>query len=176
MRLSSRSSGSTFSLLRLHYKVATFELEPTTNRGSPDAKNQCFSGGPHLVLGRGGGGGAFSIRGKGLFKGAAKNCAFGAEVKHGMPLGRKDAIMAPFRSLPEEKPPATLPVSMGPGFRGSSHQDPGRSGESQAKPGTEMVSPEPCKELQRRPQPFPAGAAPQKPSSTRVLDCGSGSM
>ena len=27
-------------------------------------------------------------------------------------------------------------------------------------PGTKMVNPEPCKELERRPQPFPAGTAP----------------
>ena len=32
--------------------------------------------------------------------------------------------------------------------------------ESQSKPGTKMVNPEPCKELERRPQLFLAGTAP----------------
>ena len=44
-----------------------------------------------------------------------------------------------------------------------------RTHESQAKPGTKMVNPEACNELERRPQLFPAGTAPYEPSSNRVL-------
>ena len=71
MHLSSQSSGSTFSLPRLHYKVATLEPElreygsPKTNRGPRNPKTG-FSQGTHLVFA--GGGGGVSIRGKGLTK------------------------------------------------------------------------------------------------------------
>ena len=41
--------------------------------------------------------------------------------------------------------------------------------ESQSKPGTMVVIPEPCKELRRRPQLFMAGIVPYQPLSTRVL-------
>ena len=41
--------------------------------------------------------------------------------------------------------------------------------ESQSKPGTKMVDPEPCKELRRRPRLFMAGIVLYKASSTRVL-------
>ena len=37
----------------------------------------------------------------------------------------------------------------------------GTRGESQSKPGINMVDPEPCKELRRRPQLFPAGIVPE---------------
>ena len=66
-RLSSRSSGSTFPLLRLCYKVATFEPElrehgsPQTNRG-PVLLKAVFPGGTYLVLGEGAGGSALGGR------------------------------------------------------------------------------------------------------------------
>ena len=41
--------------------------------------------------------------------------------------------------------------------------------ESQSKPGTKMVDPEPCKELRRRPQLYIAGIVPYQPSLTRVV-------
>ena len=41
--------------------------------------------------------------------------------------------------------------------------------ESQSKPGTKMVYPEPCQELRRRPQLVMAGIVPYQPSSTRVM-------
>ena len=49
------------------------------------------------------------------------------------------------------------------------HPPPKMTYESQSKPGTKMVCPEPCKELRRRPQLFLAGTAPCQPSSTRAL-------
>ena len=49
------------------------------------------------------------------------------------------------------------------------HQTSWGLNESQSKPGTKMVNPEPCKEMKRRPQPFMAEIAPYKPSFTRVL-------
>ena len=41
--------------------------------------------------------------------------------------------------------------------------------ESQSKPGTKMVYPEPCTGLRRRPQLFLVGIVPYSPSSTQVL-------
>ena len=45
--------------------------------------------------------------------------------------------------------------------------------ESQSKPGTKMVDPEPCKELRRRPQLFIAGIVPYWPSLFPGFNCGS---
>ena len=41
--------------------------------------------------------------------------------------------------------------------------------ESSSKPGINMVNPEPCKELRRRPQLFMVGSIPYSRSSSRVL-------